>query len=85
MAKAAKSYWGGVCCSTERDKDAIKSWFAPLCDDMEPIKCDTLADIETDRTKKVRAIMAKADGKRVVVTRTFGAKSHSIHIKPVRI
>lgn len=78
----AKSYWQGMCCSTPRDKGAIKSWFSPLCDDMEPESCDVLCDIETDRSKKVRATMIGKDGKCVLATRTFGRKTFSIHLKP---
>jgi hypothetical protein len=78
----AKSYWQGMCCTTERDKSAIKSWFTPFCDDMEPASCDVLCDIDTDRSKKVRAIMVGKNGKRVLATRTLGRKTFSIHLKP---
>lgn len=78
----AKSEWQGMCCTTEQDKDAIKSWFAPLCDDMEPASCDVLCDIETDRSKKVRAVMVEKTGKRLLATRTLGGKQFSIHLKP---
>lgn len=77
----AKSEWQSMCCTTERDKGAIKSWFAPLCDDMDPASCDLLCDIETDRSKKVRAIMVEKDGKRLLATRTIG-KRFSIHLQP---
>lgn len=78
----AKSEWQAMCCSTLRDKEAIKSWFSPCCDDMEPVTCDVLCEIETDRSKKVRAIMAGKDGKQVLATRTIGRKTFSIHLKP---
>jgi hypothetical protein len=68
-------------CATERDKAAIKSWFAPICDEMEPVSCDVLCDIETDRSKKVRATMVRKDGKHVLATRTLGARTLSIHLK----
>jgi hypothetical protein len=78
----AKSEWQAMCCTTERDKDAVKSWFAPICDDMEPIACEVLSDIETDRSKKVRTIMVRKDGKRVLAVRTLGSKMFSIRLKP---
>lgn len=78
----AKSEWQIMCCTTPRDKDAIKSWFAPLCDDMEPSECDVLCEIETDRSKKVRAVMVNKDGKRLLATRTLGGKSFSIRLRP---
>lgn len=77
----AKSEWQSMCCTTERDKGAIKSWFAPVCDDMEPASCDVLCDIATDRSKKVRAIMVGKNGKRVLATRTMGQR-FSINLKP---
>jgi hypothetical protein len=80
----AKSEWQGMCCSTPRDKAAIKSWFAPCCDDMDPVSCDVLCDIDTDRSKKVRATMLRKDGTRVLATRTTGRKTFSIHLKPER-
>lgn len=78
----AKSEWQSMCCSTERDKAAIKSWFSPVCDEMEPISCDVLCDIETDRSKKVRATMVGKDDKRFLATRTLGGKTFSIRLKP---
>jgi hypothetical protein len=78
----AKSYWQSMCCTTPRDKEAIKSFFSPVCDDMEPESCDVLCDIETDREKKVRAIMIRQDGSKSLVTLTVGRKQCSIHVKP---
>lgn len=77
-----KSEWQEMCCTTPRDKAAIKSWFAPICDDMDPSKCEVLCDIETDRSKKVRAIMVNKDGKNILATRTLG-KRFTISLKPV--
>lgn len=71
-----------MCCTTDRDKDAIKSWFAPVCDDMEPESCDVLCDIQTDHSKKIRAVMIRKDGERSIVTRTLGKGRFSIHVKP---
>lgn len=77
-----KSEWQGMCCTTERDKSVVKSWFTPLCDEMEPISCDVLCDLVTDRSKKVRSVMVEKNGKRVLATRTLGGKTFSIHLKP---
>ena len=82
---AARSEWQGMCCSTARDKEAIKSWFSPVCDDMEPVSCEVLCDIETDRSKKVRAVMVGKDGARRIATRTMGRKTFSIHVKPAAV
>lgn len=78
----AKSYWQAMCCSSPRDKEAVKSFFAGTCDDMEPECCDVLCDTQTDREKKVRAVMLRKDGGRVIATRTLGRKQFSIHLKP---
>lgn len=80
----AKAYWQGMCCSTPRDKEAIKSWFSPLCDEMEPESCDVLTDEQTDKSKKVRAIMVHPNGRRMLATRTLGGKTFSIRLKPAR-
>lgn len=77
-----KSYWQGMCCRNTRDKEAIKSWFSPLCDEMDPMSCDVLCDIDSDRSKKVRAIMVEKNGMRILATRTLGGKQFSIHLEP---
>jgi hypothetical protein len=79
----ARSYWSGVCCSTERNKAAILSWFSPLCDKMTPESCDVLCDEVTDATKKLRATMIDANGRRLTATRTFG-KQFSIKLSPAK-
>ena len=78
-----KAYWGGMCCTTERDKAAILSWFSPLCDDMKPESCEVLSDEVTDATKKIRATMIDDRGRRFIATRTFG-KRYSIKLIPER-
>ena len=83
MSRGQKSSWGGVCCTTERDKAACRSWFSPMCDDMTPEKCEVLTDNTTDATKKLRAAMIDQRGRKLVATRTFG-KRFSIKLTPVK-
>lgn len=77
----AKSYWSDIFCRTDSDKRAIKSWFSPLCDEMEPTRAEILCDIETDREKKLRAIFKNKDGKQFCAIRTNGRR-YSITLKP---
>ena len=84
MLRQSKSSWGGVCCTTEQDKAACRSWFSPMCDDMEPEKCEALTDNATDATKKLRAVMVDKRGRKFIATRTFG-KQFSIKLAPVKI
>ena len=81
MSRRPKSYWSGVACSTERDKIAIRSWFQPLCNDMTPEKAEILCDIETDRERKLRAVMVQKNGTRCLAERTVGVRTFSIRIK----
>lgn len=74
----SKSYWMGVACRTQGQKDAIKRWFSPLCDDMTPESAEILIDKVTDREKKIRAVMVDKDGKRRTATRTKGGKTFSV-------
>ena len=77
----AKSYWQAMCCNTAADKARIKQIFSPLCDDLEPESCDVLCDLDTDRGKKVRAVMIAKDGTRKLATRTLGRKQFSMSLK----
>ena len=76
-----KSYWQSAYVGDDRSKDAVKSWFAPMCDGMTPYKAEILCDIETDREKKARAFMTDADNKRYQFERTLGGKTFSISRK----
>ena len=76
-----KSYWSGVSIHGERSQAAVKSWFSPLCDDMTVEKAEILCDIETDREKKIRAVMVDPSGKRHIATRTKGGRTYSISLK----
>lgn len=79
----AKSYWQNVYIDSDSAKDAVKSWFAPMCDEMTPYKAELLCDIETDREKKIRAFMTDVDGKKYQFERTRGGKTFSISRKPL--
>lgn len=83
MLRQPKASWGGICCTTERDKAACCSWFSPMCDNMTPEKCEVLTDTATDATKKLRAVMIDKRGRKFVATRTFG-KRFSIKLTPVK-
>ena len=76
----AKSYWMGVCTDTDHHKIAVRSWFSPLCDEMTVVSAEILCDAETDREKKIRAVMMDAGGKRHIATRTNG-RNYSISLK----
>jgi hypothetical protein len=78
-----RSYWQSFVCDTERSKDAIKSWFAPLSDGMVPYKAEILCDIETDAEKKLRAFMVDGGGHRFVFTRSCGARQVVVGMKRI--
>jgi hypothetical protein len=75
---ASKSYWQSAYVGDDRAKEAIKSWFAPMCDGMTPYKAEILCDIETDREKKARAFMTDAENRHYQFERTLGGKIFSI-------
>ncbi len=79
-----QSEWCGVYVGSERSVAAVKSWFAPHCDDMEILSARVLSDIRTDATKKVEIIVADKKGGKRRITRTFGSKRYSISFKPCR-
>ncbi len=77
-----KSYWQKMSCEGRRAQDAALSWFSPLSDGMTVVSADILCDIETDKEKKIRAVMVDADGKKLSFTRTLG-KRFSISRRPL--
>ncbi len=79
----AKSYWQSMVCDGPRSHAAIKSWLAPMCDAMTPLKAEVLCDIATDKEKKMRVLMQDENGKKLWVIRTFGRK-FSITLKPAK-
>jgi hypothetical protein len=69
-----KTYWQSCAVHDDRSRDAVKTWFAPLADEMIPYQADVLCDVETDRELKLRAYMTDACGKKWMHTRTRGGK-----------
>ncbi len=80
---ARSSYWQEVYIDSPSAKEAVKSWFAPMCDGMTPYKAELLCDIETDCEKKIRALMTDQDGRKYQFERTRGGKTFSITRKPI--
>lgn len=78
-----KTYWQSCACYSEHSKDAIKTWFAPLSDDMTPYKADILCEVETDRERRLRAYMTDPAGKKYLFTRTRGKRTFSITMRPI--
>jgi len=78
-----KSYWTGVSLHSEASKDALRSWFTPLADDMEPYKGEILCDVDTDREKKLRAFMTDKDGKHYQFTRTRGYGRYTVTMRRI--
>lgn len=72
MARPPKSYWQSAYVGSDRAKDAVRSWFMPLCEGMTPYKAEILCDIETDREKKIRAFMTDGRGAKFKFERTRG-------------
>lgn len=80
MRIVGKSYWMVVHTGTDSAKANVRSWFSPLCDKMTVESAEILCDVETDREKKIRAVMVDAAGKRHIATRTKG-RTYSISLK----
>jgi len=80
---ANKSYWQSASVNGEKSKEAVKSWFGPLCEDLTPYKAEILCDIETDREKKIRAFMSDAEGKCYQLERTLGGRTFSVSRKRI--
>ena len=80
---ASKSYWQGAYIDSDRAKDAVKSWFAPMCEGMTPYRAEILCDMVTDREKKLRAFMIDAENKHYKLERTCGGKTFSVSMKPL--
>lgn len=78
---AAKTYWQAMFVDSDNAKEAVKSWFAPMCEGMTPYKAEVLCDAKTDNEKKVRAFMVDDEGKHYKFERTRGGKTFSISRK----
>lgn len=79
----SKSYWMGVATHTDRQRQAVLSWFSGLCDGMTVASAEVLCDKETDREKKLKAVVVDANGKRHLASRTFGGKTYSMSLSPM--
>ncbi len=79
----SKSYWQSMRIHTDGDKRAVKNWFAPVCNDMTPESAEILCDKQTDREKKLRAVMVDADGVKHIATRTLGGRTFTVTLKKV--
>lgn len=72
---AAKSYWSPVACSTDRDRENIRSWFQGMADGWTgPTKASLLARVADDREIKIAAIFTKPDGTPKELVRTVGSR-----------
>lgn len=70
---AGKSYWSPVVCSTDRDREAVRSWFQGMADGLiGPSKASLLARVEDDRELKIAALFTKPDGTPKEMVRTTG-------------
>lgn len=79
----SKSYWGGVSVDGARSQEAVKSWFGSMAEGLTVYKAEILCDIETDREKKIRALMTDANNKHYRLERTLGGKTFTISRKPM--
>lgn len=77
-----RSYWQSCVSDTERAREAIRSWFAPMSDGMTPYKSEILCDLETDAEKKLRAFMTDEQGQHFVSTRSRGKRDTIISWMP---
>lgn len=79
----AKSVWGGVCCSTPRDYEAIRSWFGPLVPGAwgNPLKAEILTRLEDDKELRIRALFRREDGEYREAVRTLG-RTYTIRLRP---
>jgi hypothetical protein len=78
-----KSYWMPVLADTPHRQTAILSWFRPLCDGYTVESAEILCDIETDREKKIRAVVRDQKGNRKLATRTLGGRQSTIKLQSI--
>lgn len=70
---ARKTYWQGVVCDTERTREAVRSWFEGMADNLTgPTRASMLCRVEDDRELKIAALFTKPDGTPIELTRTTG-------------
>ena len=78
---ASKSYWQEAYLGSDDAKENVKSWFGGMCKGMTPYKAEILCDIETDREKKIRALMTDENGENFQFERTLGRTTFSVSRK----
>lgn len=78
-----KTYWQSVSLRSERDRNAVSSWFHPLSNGLTPYKADVLCDVETDAEKKVRVFMRDGAGREFKLERRYGVRHTTMTRKPV--
>jgi len=78
MAKQPKSYWQAMSLDSPHSRDACRSWFGVMADEMMPYKAEVLCDIKTDKEKKLRAFMRDGDGREFKLERTLGGRNFTI-------
>lgn len=85
MGKTARSSWGGMCCSTERDQNACLSWLGNMipAEWGKPFRADVLTDFYTDDEKKIRAFFRLPDGTMREVSRTLGRTRSTIRSRSI--
>jgi hypothetical protein len=82
VRRRSPTYWQSVSLYTDASKDALRSWFSPLADDMTPYKAEILCDADTDRVNKLRAFMTDKSGKHYRFIRTTGRR-YTISMEPL--
>jgi hypothetical protein len=80
---SARSYWQSCAADTDRARDAIRSWFAPLSDGMTPYQAEILCDAATDAEKRLRAFMTDDSGARFQFERSRGRRSTAISMRRI--
>lgn len=76
-----KSTWTGVSCHTDRNREAVRTWFAGMADDLRgPTKVNALLRDADDSAVKIRALFEDASGTPKELIRTMG-RNFSITIK----
>lgn len=78
-----KSYWQEAYIGSDNAKESVKSWFGSMCEGLTPYKAEILCDVDTDREKKIRALMTDADNKHYQLERTLGRRTFSVSRKVI--
>lgn len=81
MRQRRRTYWQQCVSDTDRAKDAIKSWFSPMCEGMTPYKAEILCDVETDAEKRLRAFMVDEQGQHFAFTRSRSGRDIVVSMK----